>query len=545
MIGAMTDPSQGFALLKTLLRWRNHPEGAQVEIRPDAVEMDEQDMFRAFLAAGIVNANTATICNQIRQKVTGWQRVGKPFEFRDETISPVLQVREANLVASVRIDPVMAREQGREICPEEIEALLAQAGVRHGIDPDLVQMLLRTNCAPGWYDIAIGDPPENGTDTRIECKVQLDNTTPVPHEDGSIDFRDRGDLPEITEGTPIYVRIPGKPAKDGKDLSGRVLPAEKGGDLPLAPGPNMRLRDGDPNVVEAACDGYLLRGRDGSVQVGKVFEVKGDLNLSVGNIRYHGPIQIGGNVPAGFQIRAGGDILIRGTAEGSDIRSAGGSIQIKGGVFGGRIEATGDIKVAFGHEATFIAGGELMGGKYLQHCQARCASLKFGPGGMFVGGQVLASREIECDVLGTEAGSATMVLLSDPEEEEARSDLERITVEEKKILPLRDLLEQKVMALKSRLSGGGQLLGAARVDAEELLRQYTAVVEKVKDLERRRAHDQEVLAAERTRVGFITVRREIHTGVEVHIFGKRFEIDSVRPPIRLVVRDKDVEAAKI
>src|ERR1035437_10242972 len=202
MIGDMIDPSQGFAIMKTVLLWKNHPDGAQVEIRPDAPEIDEQDMFPAFLAAGIVNANTSTICNQIRKKVTGWQRVGKIFDFRDETISPVLQVREANLVASVRIDPVLARAQGREICPEEIQSLLVQAGIRHGIDPDLVLMLIRPNCATGWYDIAIGDPPENGTDTVIECKVQLDNGVPLPHEDGSIDFRDRGDLPEITEGTP-------------------------------------------------------------------------------------------------------------------------------------------------------------------------------------------------------------------------------------------------------------------------------------------------------------------------------------------------------
>ena len=540
----MIDPSQGFALLKTVLLWKNHPDGAQVEIRPDAPEIDEQDMFRAFLAAGIVNANTATICNQIRQKVTGWQRVGKIFEFRDETISPVLQVREANLVASVRIDPVLARAQGREICPEEIQSLLVQAGIRHGIDPDLVLMLIRPNCATGWYDIAIGDPPENGTDTVIECKVQLDNGVPLPHEDGSIDFRDRGDLPEITEGTPIYVRVPGKVAKDGIDLAGRPIPAVEGLDKSLVAGSNMRLREGDSNVLEAACDGYLLRTRDGAVQVGKVFEVKGDLNLSVGNIHYHGPIQIGGNVPAGFQIRAGGDIVIRGTAEGSDIRSATGSVQVKGGVFGGRIEAAGDITVAFGHEATLIAGGTLHGGKYLQHCTARCGSLKFAGGGLFVGGQILASHEIECDVLGTEAGSSTIVQLSDPEEEEARSELDRITAQEKKILPLRDLLEQKVVALKSRLAGGGQLLGHAREDAEDLLRQYTTVVEKVRDLERRRAHDQEVLVAERTRTGSIAVRREIHTGVEVHIFGRRFEIETVRPPVRLVIRDKDVEVNK-
>jgi uncharacterized protein (DUF342 family) len=540
----MSDPSQGFGFIRTYLRWRNHPEGAQVEIVPNAAEIDEQDMFRAFAAAGILNANTATICNLIRQKETGWQRVGKPFEFRDASVSPVLEVRKTDLVASVRIDPAMALEQGREIPPEEVKALLAKVGVSHGIDAGLVGMLLEPGCPAGWYDIAAGEPPVKGTDTVIECRVQMDNGLPVPHEDGSIDFRDRGDLPEIAEGTPIYVRIPGEPAKDGIDLSGRPIPAVKGLDAKLIPGPNMRFREGDPEVVEAACDGYLLRGRDGRIQVGKVFEVKGDLDLSVGNIKYHGPVQIGGNVPAGFRINAGGDVVIRGTAEGSDIRSTGGSVQIQGGVFGGRIEAAGDIAVAFAHEATLLAGGDLQGGKYLQHCNARCTNLKFANGGMFVGGQALASREIECDVLGTEAGSATIVQLSDPEEEEARSDLERVATEEKRLAPLHDLLEQKVVVLKTRMSGGGQLLGHARDDAEELLRQYSAVMEKIRELGRRRARDQEVLALERTRTGSISVRRKIHPGVEVHIFGRRFDAQTCIPPVRLVARNREVEASK-
>jgi len=164
---------------------------------------------------------------------------------------------------------------------------------------------------------------------------------------------------------------------------------------------------------------------------------------------------------------------------------------------------------------------------------------------MFVGGQVLASREIECDVLGTEAGSPTIVQLSDPEEEDARADLDKITIEEKKVLPLRDLLEQKVVQLKSRLASGGQLLGRAREDAEETIRQYSGIVEKVHELERRRAHDQEILAADRDRTGSISVRKEIHAGVEVHIFGRRFEVESVHAPVRLVAKDKEVEAAKI
>lgn len=539
------DASQGFAFLRKLIHWQNRPDGAFVEVLPGAEPVDEQELFRAFLAAGIVNANAATIASHIRERSEGWQRVGKAFELGDN-VPKVLQVKLQDLSASVWIDPPLAREQGRILTAEEIKETLKASGVTHGIDPDLLQMLLRPNCAKGWFDIAVGDPPVDGTDAVIECRVNLEHSSiPEPGEDGTIDFRDRGILPEVVEGTPIYVKLPGREAKDGIDLAGNVIPARKARDISLIPTEGTRLREGDSYVLEAACDGFLFLGRDGRVNVGRVFNVKGDLDLQVGNIKYHGPVFVGGNVPSGFRIHAGGDITIMGTSENSDLHSSGGSIEIRGGVFGGRIHAAGDMKVAFAHEATLQAGGVLDGGKYLQHCQTRCAVLKFAKGGMVVGGEVLASREVDCDVLGTEAGTPTIVNLTDPDEEDARQELERVGAEEKKTAPLRDLLEQKVVALKQRLGSGAQLLGRAREDAEDTLRQYTAVTEKFRELERRKLHAQEILAADRQREGAIVVRKAIYTGVDVHIFGKRFEVADVRPPVKVVVRDREVETQKI
>jgi uncharacterized protein len=540
-----TDSSQGFVFLRALIRWQNRPDGAYIEVLPTAELVEEQDLFRAFLAAGVVNANAATIAGHIRDKSEGWLRVGKAFELKD-SVPKVLQVQVKELAASVRIDPPLAKEQGRVVCLEEIRELLKFHGVTHGIDDDLLGMLLRPTCASGWYDVAMGEDAVDGTDALVECRVNVEHSSiPVPDGEGMVDFRDRGDLPEVKEGTAIYVLVPGRAPKDGMDLSGNPLKAKTGLDAKLIPGENMRLREGDPLVVEAACDGYLFTGRDGRVQVGRVFNVKGDLDLQVGNIKYHGPVQVGGNVPSGFRIHAGGDITILGTAEGADIQSSGGSVEIRGGVFGGRVQAAVDLKVAFAHEASLLAGGAIDGGKYVQHCQVRCARLHFTRGGMIVGGQILASREIECDTMGTEAGSPTSVSLADPLEEDARRELDTLTAEEKKIGPLRDLLEQKVVALRSRLSGGAQLLGRAREDAEETLRQYAGITERVREMERRRVHCQEVLAAERQRAGWISIRKAVYTGVEVHIFGKRFEISEVRPPVKVVVRDREVEAQKI
>ncbi len=542
----MSDDSlQGFAIIRNLIRWQNRPDGTFIQVLPDAQPIAEQDLFHVFLDAGVINANAATIAGHIREKSQGWQRVGKAFEIKD-SVPKVLDVRIHEMAASLWIDPPQAVEEGRIVTSEEVKELLKFYHVIHGIDSDFIQNLLRPDCPAGWYDVAICEPAIEGTDAIIECMVNVDQTSiPIPGNDGMVDFRDRGDLPEVTEGTAIYVKTPLVPAQDGIDMAGNPIKAKTSRDAALIPSENIRFREGDPNVLEASCDGYLFKGRDGRVQIGRIFNVKGDLDLKIGNIKYHGPISIGGNVPSGFRIYGGGDITIGGTAEGADIQSTGGSVVIRGGVFGGKIYAANDVKVAFAHEVNIYAGGMIDGGKYLQHCQSRCAVLKFVRGGMIVGGQVLVSRELDCDVLGTEAGSPTIINLSDPEEEDARKELERTNLEEKKLIPLRDLLEQKVVVLKSRISGGAQLLGRARDDAEETLRQYGGIVEKMKELAARRARCKEILDAEREREGAIIVRKAMFTGVDMHIFGRRFEITDVRPPVKIAVRDREVEAQKI
>lgn len=540
------EPSQGFAYLRQFLSWRNNPEGAFVKgVAGNSLSTSQEDLRTAFIAAGIVNANTGAVLAAIADGSSEWKSVGKPFEFANDASFVVAEVQCEGLVGSLRLQTGMLRIQGRATSPEEIAQLLRQKGVQFGIDEAAIARMA-ADLPDGWFEVARGKEPVEGTDAVVECLVHLEDLVlPSPSDDGSVDFRDRGRLPEVPVGTGIYVLHPGVQAVEGTDLAGRTIPAKRGKDAKLSPPPGCRFRLDDANVVEAAFDGYLFRGRDGRIHVGEQFQVKGDLDLSVGNIKYHGSVDIGGSVPAGFQILAGGNVTIQGTAESATIVSANGSIQVRGGVFGGDIKAATDIQLAFAHDATIECGGTLEPGKYLQHCKVRCSVLKFTRGGIVVGGDALASKEIDVDTLGTSAGTPTRVRVAVPEEEDARMDLERMTAEEKKLKMLRDILEPKVMTIRQRLSTGGQLLGKAREDAEESVRQYSGLMERTRAIEKRRQECLEILGAERERDGSIVVRKEIFLGTEMHIFGKHVPIDQVRLPARLSVKDDEIETRRV
>ena len=538
------DPTHGFPYLRQFFRWQNSPDGASIKVQPDQPPTSEQDLIRAFLAAGIINAHVPAVMAVLRERSDGWHPVGKTFEFRDDVPTVVASVEKEGMVARIYLQDGLLEEQGRVATVDEIVQILSRADVTYGVDRDMIAQVI-ANPPGDFVEVARGLDPVHGSDTNVECLVQLEDLVlPQPAEDGSVDFRDRGRLPEVAEGTVLYVRRPGVVAVDGRDLAGRPLAARKGKDAKLVPPSGCRYKADDPESVEAGCDGYLFRGRDGRIHVGHVFQVKGDLDLSIGNIKYHGAVEIGGNVPAGFEISAGGNVVVMGTAESATISSARGLVQVRGGVFGGNLDAATDIHIGFAHEATLTCGGTLEPGKYLQHCTVRCAILRFPRGGVLVGGETLVSKELEVEVLGTSAGTPTKVRLAVPGEEDARLDLERMTAEEKKLAPLREILEPKVMAIRQRLSSGGQLLGRAREDAEETLKQYSAITERFRQIEKKRASCMELLSTERVREGSVLVRRQIFPGTELHIFGKHVPVDQVNPPMRLSIEDDEIEAQR-
>jgi uncharacterized protein len=533
-------------LLQSLLRWTNRADGAFIEPQGTGAALPDPDVLReAFLAVGVSNAVGPMVRQVLATGKREFQRVGPRFELSDPMLGTPVRLRIQEMTASVYVDADKLKDQARVLSPVEIEELLTQAGVVYGVDPDLVGMLCGPKVATGWYDVALGKEPMDGLDAHVRILVDMSQAVIRYDEDDShVDFHEIGRILEIAEGTAIVEKIPAVPAKPGRDLAGNILPAKEGVDIPLKVGKNMRFRDDSMRIVEASLNGYLYQ-KDGMIHVGNVFEVRGDLDMGVGNLRYHGEVKIYGGVKPGFQIEAGGNVWIQGQAEQAEITSSKGKIEILGAVIGGKLQAGTDIKLPFAHDAELRCQGLLEVSKYLHFCQVQCADFKLTNSGAFVlGGEVLASRSMEMDVAGTEAGTQTILKLADPEEEMALRELDILAAEERRFAPLREVLEPKVMNIRKRLTSGGGLLGKAREDAEEALKQYAAVMEKLHSLQARREKAQQILTQQRNHQGSVSIRRSFQHGAELFIFGKKVPSESIHPPVRVVSRGHEVEMAR-
>ena len=536
------DPSE---FLATLLRWTNREDGAYVELLGGVTALpDEAQLHQAFQAVGIVNAVAPMILKVLETRSSEFQRVGPCFTFSDPHQAMPISLRVQELSASVFVDAEALRRQARVLSSHEIETLLLERGVVYGIDPSLIKGLCSPKIATGWYDVAMGDAPMNGLDAQVHRLVDMDQAI-IRHDDESkVDFHEIGRIMEATEGMALAEKIPVVPAKPGRDLGGNTLPAHEGHDIQLRLGKNTRFRDASQLIVEAAVDGYIYQ-QDGLLNVGQVFEVRGDLDMAVGNLRYLGDVKVFGGINPGFRIEAGGNVWIQGQTEQAEISSSRGKVEIQSAVIGGSIQAATDIKVPFAHDAQFHCQGTLEVTKYLHFCKIVCGNLKLlNPGAFVLGGEVIASHSIELDVAGTEAGTQTILKLADPEEELALRELEATTSEERRITALREILEPKILVIRRRLTTGGGLLGKARDDAEGTLRQYSAVMEKIHSLQARRLKAQEVLSLQRSHQGVVSIRQKILPGVELTIFGRKVPPESIHPPVRVISRGLEIEMTR-
>ena len=86
-----------------------------------------------------------------------------------------------------------------------------------------------------------------------------------------------------------------------------------------------------------------------------------------------------GNVPSGYEIKAGGDVKITGLVEGAIIEAQG-SIHISGGIAGQKkaiVKAGVDIHTQYVNQATIIAGNDIQIDNFIMHSEVTAGNRIF------------------------------------------------------------------------------------------------------------------------------------------------------------------------
>ncbi len=302
-----------------------------------------------------------------------------------------------------------------KLTSEMIHQELRNNKIIFGIDEHAIDYIVssfnKTGSPIKDFLIARGSLAKEGINGKIELSFDTKKGPRfVEKKDGSIDLRETNIIQNVSEGDKIASIIPPVEPVPGKDVFGKTISPPKVKKAYLRPGKNVRVSE-DGLHFFSETNGRPLYEID-SISVSEVFEVSGNLDLSVGNIDFNGVVEISGDVEDGFKVKSSKDIHIKGLVGASDIE-AGGDIVIEGG-------CNGKTK------STIICSGNFET-KYLNDCRIRCrgdvtvrneiVSSEIAALGKISarigsvrGGSLMAKKGIEALDIGSDMGVKTVLI---------------------------------------------------------------------------------------------------------------------------------------
>ncbi|WP_121609238.1 FapA family protein [Mesobacillus foraminis] len=336
---------------------------------------------------------------------------------------------------------VWRAKEAKDFSEEEIRHFLLEENVVYGIKQDAVETILKNSLSFGEAIlITEGKRSLPGTDAYLRKEWLQSQHAGT----GQFDFRNILTIPSIKKGQLLATAIPPGNGTEGMTVSGKPIPARKGKQLKIKPG-NHVLVNG--SSLYAAIDG-LVSITHNSVSVNPIYEVDGNLDLRTGNLNFPGSIVIRGNVPGGYVLKAGGDIIIFGMAEGSTVKAVG-NIHVAGGIAGGNkgsYASGGNIRAAYLNQAEVIASGDVMIDSYILNSRVMAGGSINCPDGKAVGGILTSGRNILCKDLGNRLYAKTEVAIGwDPLLEKQRKVLYKERQEAKESLVKIDIIEAKLL----------------------------------------------------------------------------------------------------
>ncbi len=339
-------------------------------------------------------------------------RIGDRRPELDRKAELQIQIPEDGLTARVRILPPLGTPPWPTTA--EVVQFLREHGVVEGIDEEAIGSLLSGRVVRQWVPVAKGRAPENGKDAQILYKIDLHSLRPKEVSDSRVDMKDLGSVINVLKGQELAEKIPALAGRDGSTVLGRPIKAYQGKDKNLPQGAGTSLSE-DRLHLFADLDGHVTV-KDGKLLVQSLFEVKGDVDYGTGNIQFVGPVSVKGSIREGFEVSAGGDLYVEGVVEGAHLRSEG-DIHIRVGVRGigkARLQAKGNLVIGYLDQAWVRAGGDVLVNEAILHSDVGARGRIEVAGnkkGQIVGGRIQAGSEVVCEILGSEMGTRTDVLV--------------------------------------------------------------------------------------------------------------------------------------
>ncbi|MBW2061993.1 MAG: DUF342 domain-containing protein [Deltaproteobacteria bacterium] len=339
---------------------------------------------------------------------------GKETELFEPTIEEKAEEYGIDITISEdRLEALLAlkkRDDLDKIPIEDIKELLEAKGVTFGIvDDNVIIEYFQTKPIPGTpLKIAQGQAAKPGQDARINYTFDTDPLKiGVIKKGGVIDFKDRGEIPQVKPGDLIAEKIPALPGTPGTDVYGHTIPAPKSADVFLRCDSSTK-KDEDGLKAFAQQGGAPQVSADGMLSVMSEHYINGDVGLETGHIEFDGHINVSGSVQDGFRVK-GGKLSAKEILKAEiDLT---GDIDLTGGILGAHIKTGGSIKAKYINASTIEAWGDVVVNKEVYDSTIEACGKFVIDRGKVLTSRITAKKGIEAVDIGSELSNPCTLMV--------------------------------------------------------------------------------------------------------------------------------------
>lgn len=454
--------------------------------------------------------------------------------------------RDARLTIEVAEDAMFAVAQAQpDFGGVPLNKALVESNLREaGVDPAcwdqaaLQQLVNATSTVE--YKIAKGIVPEAGTDSKFIALVNgVVKHPPSKVEHGKVNQYEVYDFVVVEPGTLLMRRVPATPGIDGMDVRGTTLPATAGKHESFTKDMHGVVRDdNDNNLLIAAMKGHPVVTATG-VSLDEVLKLQ-SADMRTGNVDFDGSIYVAGDASASVNLKATGDVIIKGSVAQAKIQ-ADADILISGGAVNPEphqdqmphaicLEAGGNIEAKFVSGAQLKAGGHVMVKEYIGFSITEAGGQvlvgQSGGKGTIYGGSCHAYDAVLANRLGSKSSAPTLIsagLITYPKKCQAELNDELVSLEEqgKKVqLLLEKTRCESPMSTPSDRQADAQLTAPEPLD-EKLCDKLSNTLDAINE---QKVQIQQALADLAKQLDIaakasILVTKEIRAGVSLQING--------------------------
>lgn len=317
-----------------------------------------------------------------------------------------LTVSEDNQRAFLRI-----HGEGAQATIEDIKRFISAKRISYGVveDGEIGRFLREGTIFREPCLIAQGKPMEPGRDAVVTYHFDKD---PLKigsiKTGGAIDFKNKGEIPQVKEGDLLAEKVPLIREKAGWDVFGKPIPALPAKDVHFFPGAGTK-RTADGLKIFSKIPGRPELLVDGKICVFPELRIRGDVGLATGHIRFDGFVDVEGTIQEGFRVKAGrlaAKEIYRAEVEVE------GDIVVDGGIVGANILTRGNLKSRFIHSSQISAFGDVMVEREVIDSKIETnGALIAVPGGKIFTSQVIAKKGISANQIGSKSSKPCLLTI--------------------------------------------------------------------------------------------------------------------------------------